>query len=129
MEAVTRLFRWPTATVLAVQWLLFPAAAAGAAGYETTYGLVSLVLPMLYFLPLAVTRRRGTPLRVAFTAGLLLAPLPVVFAFAPHTGMAPVSGSLALRYVPWGLVVAAVGIPAYAAGYRLAAVAEAERAG
>jgi len=127
MEAVTRLLRLSTPAALAGQWLLFPAAAAGAAGYDTTYGLVSLVLPMLYFLPLAVTRRRGTPLRVAFTAGLLLAPLPVVFAFAPHTGMAPVSGSLALRYVPWGLVVASVGILAYAAGYRLAA-AESERA-
>ncbi len=127
-EAVTRLLLWPTATVLAGQWLLFPAAAAGAAGYDTTYGLVSLVLPPLYFVPLAVTRQWGTPLRIAFTTGLLFSPIPVVLARAPHTGMTLVSGSLVLRYVPWGLVVAAIGILAYAAGYRLVA-AETERVG
>ncbi|MEA5409904.1 hypothetical protein VB773_21595 [Haloarculaceae archaeon H-GB2-1] len=55
---MTRLVLWPTATVLAAQWLLFPVAVAGAAGYDTTYGLVSLVVPPLYFLPLAVTRQR-----------------------------------------------------------------------
>lgn len=121
MEAVTRLLLWPTATVLAGQWLLFPAAVAGLAGYDTTYGLVSLVLPPLYFLPLAVTRQWEMPLRVAFTTGLLLSPIPVVFALAPHTGMTLVSVSLVLRYVPWGLMVAAIGILAYAVGYRVVA--------
>ncbi|WP_311172299.1 hypothetical protein [Halobellus ordinarius] len=100
MEAVTRLLLWPTATVLAAQWLLFPVAAAGAAGYDTTYGLVSLVLPPLYFVPLAVTRQWEMPLRVAFTTGLLLSPILVVFALAPHTGISLVSVSLVLRYVP-----------------------------
>jgi hypothetical protein len=118
IDAVTRLLLWPTATVLAGQWLLFPVAAAGAAGYDTTYGLVSLVLPPLCFLPLAITRRWRTPLRIAFITGLLLSPIPVVFALAPHTGMSLVSVSLVLRYVPWGLVVAAIGVLAYAAGYR-----------
>jgi len=121
MASVTRLLLWPIATVLAAQWLLFPAAAAGAAGYDTTYGLVSLVLPSLYFVPLAVTRRWGTPLRIVFITGLLFSPVPVVFALAPHTGMTLVSMSLVLRYVPWALVVAAIGILAYAAGYRLVA--------
>jgi hypothetical protein len=79
------------------------------------------VLPPLYFLPLAITRRWRTPLRIAFITGLLLAPLPVVFALAPHTGMNLVSVSLVLRYVPCGLVVAGIGILAYAAGYRLVA--------
>jgi hypothetical protein len=128
MEAVTCLLLWPTATVLAAQWLLFPVAAAGAAGYDTTYGLVSLVLPSLYFFPLAVTRRWGTPLRIAFTTGLLFSPIPVVFALAPHTGMSLVRMSLVLRYVPWGLVVAAIGVLAYAAGYRSVAT-ERERVG
>ncbi|MDG5777391.1 hypothetical protein QA599_13120 [Haloarculaceae archaeon H-GB1-1] len=127
-KAVTRLVLWPTATVLAAQWLLFPVAVAGAAGYDTTYGLVSLVVPPLYFLPLAVTRQRGMPLRVAFTTGLLLSPIPVVFALAPHTGMNLVRMSLTLRYVPWGLVVAAIGVLAYAAGYRFVAT-ERERVG
>jgi len=120
-EPMTRLLLWPTATVLAAQWLLFPVAAAGATGYDTTCGLVSLMLPPLYFLPLAVTRRREMPLRVAFTTGLLFSPLPVVFALAPHTGMGLVIGSRALLYASWGLVVAAIGILAYAAGYRLVA--------
>ena len=121
MEAVTRLLLWPTATVLAGQWMLFPVAAAGAAGYDTTYGLVSLVLPPLYFFPLAVTHRWEMPLRVAFTTCLLFSPLPVVFALAPHTGMNLVIGSRALLYAPWGLVVAVIGVLAYAAGYRLVA--------
>lgn len=128
MEAVTRLLLRPTATVLAGQWLLFPVAAAGAAGHDTTYGLVSLVLPPLYFLPLAITRRWRTPLRIVFVTGLLLSPIPVVFAFAPRTGMSLVSVSLVLRYVPWVLVVVAIGVLAYAAGYRSVATAE-ERAG
>ena len=64
-ETVTRLLLWPTATVLAGQWLLFPAAAAGLASYDTTYGLVSLVLPPLYFVPLAVTRQWGMPLWIS----------------------------------------------------------------
>jgi hypothetical protein len=121
-EAVTRLLLWPTAAVLAGQWLLFPVAAAGAAGYDTTYGLVSLVLPTLYFLPLAVTRQRETPLTLGFIAGLVLAPVPIVFALAPHTGMTLVSRSLALLYVPWSLVVAAIGIIAYASGHRLVVI-------
>ncbi|MFA9516882.1 hypothetical protein ACERIT_06650 [Halopenitus sp. H-Gu1] len=121
-EAVTRLLLWPTAAVLAGQWLLFPVAAAGAAGYDTTYGLVSLVLPTLYFLPLAVTRQRETPLTIGFIAGLVLAPVPIVFALAPHTGMALVNRSLALLYVPWTLVVAAIGIIAYASGHRLVVI-------
>lgn len=120
-EATTRLILWPTAAVLAGQWLLFPVVASGAAGYDTTYGLVSLVLPTLYFIPLAVTRQWETPLTLAFTAGLALAPVPVVFALAPHTGMALVIGSLALLYVPWALIVAAIGILAYASGHRLVA--------
>jgi len=121
-EPVTRLLLWPTAAVLAGQWLLFPVAAAGAAGYDTTYGLVSLVLPTLYFIPLAVTRQRETPLTPAFIAGLVLAPVPIVFALAPHTGMALVSRSLTLLYGPWALVVAAIGIIAYASGHRLVAI-------
>ena len=128
MEAVTRLLLWLPAMVLAGQWLLFPVAAVGAAGYDTAYGLVSLVLPTLYFVPLAITHQWRTSLRLAFTIGLLLAPLPVVFALAPHTGMNLVIGSLVLRYVPWGLVVGAIGILAYAAGYRLVAT-ERERVG
>lgn len=128
MEAVTRLLLRPTATVLAGQWLLYPVAAAGAVGYDTTYGVVSLVLPPLYFLPLAITRRWRTPLRIVFVTGLLLSPIPVVFAFAPHTGMSLVNVSLVLRYVPWALVVAAIGILAYAAGCRSVAT-ERERVG
>jgi hypothetical protein len=121
VDAVTRRLLWPVAAVLAGQWLLFPLAAAGAAGYDTTYGLASLVVAPLYFVPLAVVRRLETPLRVAFVIGVLCSPLPVVFALAPHTGMVTVSGSLALRYVPWALVVAAVGSLASASGYRLVA--------
>jgi uncharacterized membrane protein len=109
----------PTAAVFAGQWLLVPVAAAGAAGYDTTYGLVSLVLPALYAVPLALTRRWENPLHVAFAAGLVLAPVPVVFGFAPHTGMGLVIRSLPLLYVPWALVVAAIGTLAYASGYRV----------
>jgi hypothetical protein len=117
---VTRLLLRPTAAVFAGQWLLVPVAAAGAAGYDTTYGLVSLVLPTLYAVPLALTRRWENPLHVAFAAGLVLGPIPVVFALAPHTGMGLVTRSLPLLYVPWALVVAAIGTLAYASGYRVA---------
>jgi hypothetical protein len=121
MEAVTRLLLWPTAVLLAGQWLLFPAAAAGAAGYDATYGLVSLVVPPLYFVPLAITRQRETSLQLAFVTGLLFSPIPVVVALAPHTAANLVIGSLALRYVPWGLVVAVTGVFAYVAGHRIVA--------
>jgi len=121
MEAVTRLLLWPTAVLLAGQWLLFPAAAAGAAGYDAMYGLVSLVVPTLYFVPLAITRQRETSLQLAFVTGLLFSPIPVVVALAPHTAANLVIGSLVLRYVPWGLVVAAMGVFAYVVGYRMAA--------
>jgi F0F1-type ATP synthase assembly protein I len=121
MEAVTHLLLWPTAVLLAGQWLLFPAVAAGAAGYDAMYGLVSLVVPTLYFVPLTITRQRETSLQLAFVTGLLISPIPVVVTLAPHTAANPVIGSLALRYVPWGLVVAAMGIFAYVAGYRVAA--------
>jgi len=121
MDAVTRPLCWPTAAVLAGQWLLFPVAATGAAGYDAMYGLVSLVVPTLYFVPLAITRQRETSLHLVFVIGLLFSPIPVVVALAPHTTANLVIGSLALRYVPWGLVVAATGVFAYVAGYRMAA--------
>jgi len=120
-ETITRLLLRPTAVVLAGQWLFFPAAAAGAAGDDAVYGLVSLVLPPLYFVPLALTRQGETPLRLAFVAGLLFSPIPVVVGLAPHTATTLVSGPLALRYVPWGLAVAAMGLLAYVAGSRLVA--------
>lgn len=120
-KRVTRLLLWPTATVLAGQWLLFPVAAAGAAGYDTMYGLVCLVLPTLYFLPLAVTRQMETLLTLAFTAGLGLAPVPVVFALAPHTGMGLGIRSPALLYVPWALIITAIGILTYTSGHRMIA--------
>lgn len=123
-NAVTRLLLWPTAALLAGQWLLFPVAVAGAAGYDTTYGLASLVLPVLYFAPLAMTRRWETSLRLAFTAGLVLSAFSVVFAFAPHTGMNPVGGPLALRYLPRALVVAAIGTLAYVSGHRMGAIGD-----
>ncbi|WP_162198642.1 hypothetical protein [Halanaeroarchaeum sulfurireducens] len=121
MEAVTRQLLLPAATVLSGQWLLFPLAAAGAAGYDTVYGLVSLLLPALYFIPLAVTRRWGTRLHLPFTAGIVLAPIPVVVAFAPHTGMSLVIESFPFLYVPWALIVAGIGTLAYASGLRLVA--------
>jgi hypothetical protein len=120
-DAVTRLLLWPTATVLVGQWLFFPVAVAGAAGYDATYGLVSLILPAAFFVPLAVSHERGSRLHIAFRAAIVLASIPVVFAFAPHTGMTLVRVPLPVRYVPWALAVGAMGTVSYAWGRRLAA--------
>lgn len=117
-SAASRLLLWPAATVLAIQWLLLPVVAAGAAGYDATYGLVSLVLPVTYFVPLAVAQERGDGIHRAFAAGLVLASIPVVVALAPHTGMNLVRRPLSIRYVPWALVVGAIGTIGYALGRR-----------
>lgn len=112
-ESTRRLLVWPTVLVLAAQWLLFPIAAAGASGFDATYGVSSLVLPSLYFVPLAVTRRQDW-VRSVLSLGIVLAPFPIVIAFAPHTGMEIVIRSLALQYVPWALVVVGLGTLGYA---------------
>jgi len=117
-SAMFRLLVWPTATALAILWLFLPVAAAGAAGYDATYGLVSLVLPVTFFVPLAVAHERGRWIH-AFAAGIVLASIPVVVAFAPHTGMNLVRTPLSMRYVPWALVVGATGTFVYAWGRRL----------
>lgn len=119
-DAVTRLLLWPTVAVLVGQWLFLPVAASGAAGYDATYGLVSLILPATFFAPLAVSHQRGGRLHLTFSAAIALASIPVVFAFAPHTGMRLVRVPLSIRYVPWALVVGAMGTVSYAWGRRLA---------
>lgn len=120
-DAVLRMLLWPAAVVLGGQWLFLPVAAAGAAGYDATYGLVSLILPAAFFVPLAASHERGSRHHLAFTVGIVLASIPVVFAFAPHTGMTLVRVPLPVRYVPWALAVGAVGTVSYAWGRRLAA--------
>ncbi|MFW5905265.1 MAG: hypothetical protein ACOCUO_00280 [archaeon] len=118
-DAVTQLLLWPIVALLAGQWLFLPVAAAGAAGYDTTYGLVSLLLPVTLFVPLAMTHQRGHRLHLAFTIAIVLASIPVVFGFAPHSGMSLVNVPLAAQYVPWALVVGAMGTVSYAWGCRL----------
>lgn len=106
------------AGLVVAQWLCLPLALGGGAGYDGLYGFLSLVLPVLYFVPLAVTHRLQHPLRVVFGAGIVLAAVPVVVGVAPHTRLGLVLDSSLLFYVPWALVVAAVGALAYAWPYR-----------
>lgn len=83
---------------------------------------MALVVPVLLFLPLAVTNRTNSPLRPVFAAGVVLAVIPPVIALAPQAGVGlVVSPSLTTQYVPWCLAVAAVGAVAYTQGDRLVA--------
>jgi hypothetical protein len=113
-----RSFVWPGFAIVGLGVLSLPFVVASSGTIATVAAGLAAATAVLLFAPLGVAYRQSARSQYLLAAGIVGAPLVLALGFGPYSNFGRLY--FPVYFVPWALVVGALGVPAFVMGVRFA---------